>query len=184
MASPMKSCGSCNFCCKVMEIDELQKPFGEWCGYAKPGKGCSIYGEHPASCQAFSCQWLIEPEMPDEYRPDRTKVVLTADHDCGHDRLVANCDTNNPVAWRREPMYSLLKKQATISWGAGMIVVAKAGRRLWLITPSEDLDLGEVHERSPFLIEQLAETGKVKVTVLPPLAVGEDLEDRMKAYLQ
>jgi len=162
----MKACGRCNFCCKVMAIDELAKPFGVWCPHARPGQGCAIYGEHPASCRAFACLWLTEDGLPDAYRPDRTKVVLTAE-DEAQPRLIANCEPANPLAWAQEPIYSLLKARARETWGTGSVVLAKAGLRLWLITPNADMDLGEVETRSPVLVEQ-DPLGEIRVTVQPP----------------
>jgi hypothetical protein len=152
MATPQRSCGPCTFCCKVMSIDELAKPVGTWCEHCTPGRGCAIYGQHPQSCRDFACQWLLEPDMPHRYRPDQSKVVLAAEGD--GPRLVAHCDPANPTAWRRNPMYALLKQQARATWGTGATVVAKAGLRLWLIAPEQDIDLGEVDPRSPFKIEQ------------------------------
>jgi hypothetical protein len=111
MTSVGKSCGPCTLCCKVMEIEELKKPVGSWCSHCEPGKGCTIYGSHPPSCQDFTCQWLLESSMPDEFRPDRARVaVLVADGE--GPRLIARCDPSNPTAWQREPMYSTLKAQA------------------------------------------------------------------------
>lgn len=164
----MKTCGRCNFCCKVMGIEELSKAPGEWCRHAKPGRGCAIHGEHPASCQAFACQWLAQPDMPDAYKPDLTKVVMTVEND-PQPRLIANCEPANPVAWRNEPIYSLLKGRAQATWNSSALVVARAGLRMWLIAPAEDIDLGEVVPGSPLVIEQAA-SGAIKVTILPAVA--------------
>jgi hypothetical protein len=170
MTQSMKSCGSCTFCCKVMGIAELAKPQGVWCPHCRPGRGCGIYGAHPPSCQSFACQWLSEPGMPDIYKPDRSKVVL--DTDPGGPRLIALCDPAAPVAWREEPMYSLLKGQAREKWGSPMMVLAKAGLRMWLITPKEDIDLGLVDPRSPLDVQQRPD-GSAVVKVLPPVPAGE-----------
>lgn len=172
-----RSCGTCSFCCKVMAVEELAKPMGAWCAHRSPGRGCGIHGSHPPSCQGFACQWLLEPAMPHRLRPDQTKVVLTAEAEGA--RLVANCDPANPAAWRRGPIYDFLKQQARATWGSGRTVLAKAGRRLWLIAPEEDVDLGEVHPRSPLRIEQPSRGGPVKVTVLPPIPQGMSLAARL-----
>jgi hypothetical protein len=134
----------------------------------KSGVGCGIYGAHPASCRAFACEWLTQPAMPPKFRPDRTKVVLTTDGEPGRERLVANCDPATPFAWKREPIYGLLKQQARANWNSPVTVVAKAGLRLWLITPDEDVDLGEADPRSTYAIDR-SQPGKVRVTVTPPI---------------
>jgi hypothetical protein len=166
-ANPAKSCGACSQCCKVMGIEELAKPVGVWCQHRRAGVGCDIHGRHPASCQAFACQWLIEPAAPARFRPDRTKVVLAAEGD--PPRLVAYCDPANPLAWRREPIYGLLKARARAS---PLTVVARAGARLWLIAPDEDVDLGEVDAASAFQVER-GHDGRLRVTALPPTAGPE-----------
>jgi len=180
-AMPAKKCGSCSFCCKVMEIEELAKPAGEWCRHRKPGIGCGIYGEHPPSCQGFACQWLLEPDMPHKYRPDQTKVVLAIDDD--GDRLVAHCDPANPLAWRRDPIRSLLRVRARASWGSGATVMAKVGRRLWVITPDSEVDLGEIDPRAPFKIDREPDGG-VRVEVLPAIPDGEELQAGLEKLLE
>jgi hypothetical protein len=100
-------------CCKVIRVVELEKPAGVWCRHAQPGHGCSIYADRPTPCQVFQCLWLQEPETPDVLKPERAKVVLSSTET----KLIAHCDPADPTAWRREPMYSFLKRQ---SWpGAG-----------------------------------------------------------------
>lgn len=151
-----------------MEIHELAKPVGQWCPHRTGATGCAIYGSHPQSCRDFACQWILEPDMPHRYRPDRTKVVLAADN---YNRLVAHCDPMNALAWRREPMYSLLKRQAEATWMSGMTVAAKAGDRIWIITPTRDVDLGELDPRQPMNIIQNAD-GTVDVEFFPPVPEG------------
>ena len=175
---PSKSCGPCSFCCKVMSITELDKPVGRWCQHAKKRGGCAIYGAHPHSCQVFSCQWLMQPELPEEFRPDKSGVVLHSEVD--GQRLVAHCDPARPVAWRREPMFTFLRDQASFTWPSDKCVVAKAGKRLWFIAPAEEIDLGEVDERSP--LETIKHSdGRATVKVLDPIPEGVDVDQAVAA---
>lgn len=153
-----------------MEIAELSKPAGTNCPHRIAEKGCAIYGQHPPTCRAFRCQWLLAPDLPPRLRPDRCKVVLDVEPP---QRLIARCDPLNPTAWRKEPIYGVLKARARASWGSAT-VHAQAGRRLWLIAPNEDRDLGEVHPRSPIVVA-LLEGGGFTVDILPPVPEGEDL---------
>lgn len=166
MSERAKSCGPCTLCCKVMGVEELAKPMGAACVHARAGTGCAIYAERPAGCRAFECVWLMDPEMPHRFRPDQTKVVLDKDGD-GR-RLIARCDPANPLAWRRGPMHAALKAYARREWGQGKIVTAVAGRRTWLITPHEEVDLGEIDPRAGLSVSERA-GGGVEVTVLPPV---------------
>jgi hypothetical protein len=164
-----KSCGSCTLCCKLMEIVETGKPPGRWCEHCTPGRGCNIYESRPASCRTFECQWLFEPDLPDALRPDRCKVMMTA---TAGPILNAHCDPAYPLAWRNEPIYRLLKERARTHWGGAAAVVARAGRRVWLINADTDTDLGEVDPRSEVRFEQIP-GGGVRATVLPPAPESE-----------
>src|SRR5258708_34908707 len=55
-----RSCGSCSMCCYVMGVEDIDKPKSQWCRHCKPGKGCSIYDNRPATCKTFACMWLIQ----------------------------------------------------------------------------------------------------------------------------
>ena len=153
MSQPTRSCGSCTMCCKVLPIKELEKPGGVWCQHAQPGRGCAIHGEHPATCQAFLCQWLVHPGIPDALQPSRSKVILTTARGSHETQLVAYCDASDPNAWRRAPMYPFLKQQTRDSAGQARGVVVWVGKRMWLITPNGDHDLGEPSGSRSFRIE-------------------------------
>lgn len=160
MANRPKSCGPCGLCCKVFAVEELRKPAGVMCAHY--AGGCTIYADRPHACRTFECVWLMDPEMPHRFRPDQTKVVLDQDPDGL--RLIARCDPANPGAWRRNPMYGALKAFATQHWGQGRLVLAVAGRRTWVVTPKEDIDLGEIDPRSELRVVEGGD-GKVEVEV-------------------
>lgn len=138
---------------------------GTLCAHCAPGKGCGVYDSRPHACRTFECVWLMDPEMPHRFRPDQTRVVL--DQDPGGTRLIARCDPANPLAWRRNPIYGALKGHAADTWGRGKIVMAVAGRHVWVITPRGDIDLGQVDPRSDLRITEGAR-GDVQVEVVGP----------------
>ncbi len=70
-----------------MGVAELEKKTYVQCGHCIPGKGCSIYGSRPSSCQTWVCEWLQNESLSDEMRPDRSKVVIDI-HTI--DKLIAN----------------------------------------------------------------------------------------------
>jgi hypothetical protein len=145
-----------------MAVDELKKPVGVQCLHVRAGQGCGIYETRPHACRTFACVWLMDEEMPHRFRPDQTKVVL--DQDATGDWLIARCDPANPGAWRRNPIYAALKGRATDTWGTGKIVLAVAGRRTWLLTPREDVDLGEMDISGGLKVLERAD-GSVSVEV-------------------
>ena len=38
-----RHCGGCTLCCKLIPVEELNKPAGARCKHVRTGKGCSIY---------------------------------------------------------------------------------------------------------------------------------------------
>jgi hypothetical protein len=148
-----------------MEIAELQKPIGAWCKHCAPKKGCNIYPERPEECRTFHCGWLLDPDMPEELRPDRSKVVLGADQ-TGL-RLVARCDHSHPLAWRNEPIRSYLRRMAARLWPADQTVFASAGQHTWLFTPNGEQDLGVIDPSFAILVEKRSD-GWADVSLLTP----------------
>ena len=72
-----RSCGTCSICCKVMQVDELEKPQGVWCRHCTPGRGgCSIHATRPAVCRDFFCGWLISSALGAEWQPSTCKMLI------------------------------------------------------------------------------------------------------------
>ncbi len=71
-----RACGECTMCCRLPGVVELSKPAGEWCKHCAIGKGCTIYEERPSSCKFFECLWLTDERMPEDLRPDKSKVIF------------------------------------------------------------------------------------------------------------
>jgi hypothetical protein len=109
--APVRSCGSCSLCCKLLVIEELAKPPDTWCPHCKPGRGgCSIYADRPPSCRLFRCGWLdSKGRVGDEWYPTRSKMVLFNLPGPGFQVIV---DPAFPLAWRSEPYYSQLRAAA------------------------------------------------------------------------
>ncbi len=170
MAETSRICGPCSMCCKVMAIPELNKPLGAWCANCTPpGNGCAIYEARPRTCRNFTCNWLHEPTLPDRMRPDRSKVVLSAS--CAK-VMIAYCDPADPLAWRREPAYSILKRRAG-DMNQPIVIAVRAGSRMWVVRPGQtpDIDVGYVDPLSPVRFDA-APGGGIKPVVLPPTTQG------------
>jgi SEC-C motif len=72
-----RSCGECEECCRVVAVAELNKPYHTPCVH-QTGKGCGIYGDHPAECREYACVWL-QGKMPEEMRPDKIGILVDAE---------------------------------------------------------------------------------------------------------
>jgi hypothetical protein len=76
---PGRDCGECNACCvwlPIFDPPEIRKLGGEVCRNCAPGKGCTIYDDRPAMCRAYACAWRALPQLTDDWRPDRSKLLV------------------------------------------------------------------------------------------------------------
>lgn len=110
------SCGSCTLCCKLLAIEEIEKPIGEWCKHCNVGVGCSAYEDRPNACREFECLWLHsqKPEIDDtlrfplEMRPDKSKVILFKKKD---GTLTAVVPPERPDSWKQGQIGQWLKRE-------------------------------------------------------------------------
>lgn len=63
-------------CCKLPGVESMSKPMHQWCDQCAIGKGCRIYETRPQDCRNFVCLWLSNESMPEELRPDRSRVIF------------------------------------------------------------------------------------------------------------
>jgi len=120
MSAP-RECGKCTLCCKIMEITELSKPAGQWCPNCRVGAGCTIYGQHPASCKGFRCGYL-DGDVSEEWRPNQSHLVVTFSN--GPNYPFIHVDPGYPNAWRKEPFYSQIRQMAVdVEKNKGMVLV-------------------------------------------------------------
>jgi len=72
-----RSCGNCVVCCYVTDIDtpEFRKPGGVTCANCT-GKGCGIYETRPPVCRTYYCGWWYTPELGEDWRPDKSGVII------------------------------------------------------------------------------------------------------------
>jgi hypothetical protein len=76
-------CGECTQCCTWVAIrdPQLRKLAGETCTHCISAKGCGIYERRPAPCREFHCAWRALPQLGDEWRPDRSEILIEFDAD-------------------------------------------------------------------------------------------------------
>ena len=68
-----RTCGGCKLCCYLLPTADIGLPANTHCKH-ECGKGCAIYQRRPASCQLWSCQWLLGQDVG--LRPDRSGYVI------------------------------------------------------------------------------------------------------------
>lgn len=136
-----RTCGTCTLCCKVMSVAALHKPFGVWCDHCSPGRGCRIYEDRPAECRTFKCLWLSDESLGPEWKPERSKLVLTTA--ASGNGIEVRCDPGFPSAWRREPYYSRILEWAQAAVPTNGTVIVCVDKRETLVTPDGEFYLGE-----------------------------------------
>jgi hypothetical protein len=145
-----RECGTCTLCCKVFAIPEYKNPTGEWCPHCAPGVGCRVYEKRPVPCRTFACLWLNDPGIPDDWKPERTKIVLYIAPP--NDTLYVNVDPGHPQAWRKPPFFEQLR-----TWSKELIekdrhVVVLVREVATLILPDETIPLGLMKEKDYFVV--------------------------------
>jgi hypothetical protein len=95
-------CGDCTLCCKLLNIEEINKPANKWCPDCKIGEGCGVYETRPTPCRTFKCAWLGNL-LPESERPDTRGALayFVRSPATGRDVIVLAVDTHRPDAWKR-----------------------------------------------------------------------------------
>jgi hypothetical protein len=165
-----RQCGSCTLCCKLVGIGALEKPRAVWCRHCKPGKGCGIYETRPDECRLFHCGWLTIPSLGEDWRPERSKFLLTRE---AGGRLVIHCDPGVPSAWRREPYYAQIKAWAVKrANGSRQEIVILTGSKVTFLAPEGEYDLGTPAPDEEMLASY-ADTGSLVAVRLVPKAARQ-----------
>lgn len=77
----VRSCGSCTKCCEghlASVINDKPMYPGNPCYLLQIGKGCSDYDNRPEKpCRVFNCEWLINPEVPENLKPEKSGVIIS-----------------------------------------------------------------------------------------------------------
>lgn len=140
----MKTCGACNLCCKVLQVESLAKPAGRLCEHAMGGRGCAIHGRHPADCQAFACGWLQWEDLGEAWKPDVARFLIRNEPSRG--RLSIDVDPEHPDAWRAATYYPTIKAWAAAVRAQGACVLVYAGPNTTVVFPEADIDIGPFGE--------------------------------------
>ena len=138
--APGRDCGACTLCCKVYDVPAVEKLAGTWCRHCQPGRGCGIHETRPQHCRSFHCMWMTETWLGPEWKPDRSKLVLSVDPATRF--LFVQVDPGAPGAWRRDPYYGQLKNWAAAGAGQGRQVVVFINKSATVVLPDRDVALG------------------------------------------
>jgi hypothetical protein len=169
MTAGGRQCGECTLCCKVMAIEELSKPQGSWCPHCKPGRGCLIYSDRPPECRNFRCLWLVNDHLDQQWKPNKSRLVLTT----SDDGIEVRCDPGFPDAWRKEPFRSEIREWAISGETHDVTVVVMVGQKMILVAPDREFDLGIV-QPDERIVRELEGTRVVNATVVKASSLDRD----------
>jgi hypothetical protein len=141
---PGRSCEGCTLCCKLMEVEPLNKPRAEWCPHCDQKAGCRIYGERPEACRIFYCGYRRVPEIDERWFPAKAKLLVN--YESASNRVAVHVDPKRADSWRAEPFYSALKLWSRRAIAEGGTVVVWIASRVIVILPDSERDLGPVRE--------------------------------------
>jgi hypothetical protein len=75
-----KECGTCTKCCEgwlTASINGHDMFPGKPCFFLEIGNRCTIYQDRPKDpCKDFLCGWLQIEDMPKEFKPDKSGVIM------------------------------------------------------------------------------------------------------------
>ena len=113
-------------CCKLPQIDAVEKPAGAWCRHCSTRKQCDIYETRPEQCRDFFCHFMENPRLGEEWRPSTARFMLLG-KDGGHTVLVV-VDPDRPDAWKKAPYWASFQ-----NWAQRLKVVINVGARQYVL---------------------------------------------------
>src|SRR5262245_56782665 len=142
-----RSCGTCSLCCKVLFVADLNKPENVWCRHASPpGCGCAIYATRPEGCKGFICNWLTDSTLGEDWKPERSKIVLSPS--LGGRGLRVSVDPDAKDIWRSEPFYARIKGWSRDTPAGTGYVAGFSGAKCFIVFPEEDLEVSRIEPGS------------------------------------
>ena len=140
MSAAPRTCGSCTLCCKLFPVPELDKPAGRWCRHIAQGRGCGIHETRPEVCRAFWCQWIENPDLGPEWKPEKAKFVLSIYP--GTQSLAVTVDPASPASWQGEAYLPWLRRWSRAAMEDGQFVIVFVGDNATVVLPDREKDLG------------------------------------------
>jgi hypothetical protein len=145
MTVPGRECGQCTLCCKLLKVDVIEKPGGQWCKHCTPGKGCNIYANRPEICEAWFCGWRQWEWFGPEWYPLKSKIVISATDvslDPDRSRVEVYVDPAYPNQWRK-PEYLMVLRKLALRGLEGKVkykVMVRVGSKSWVVLPDKEVE--------------------------------------------
>ena len=132
-ALPSRTCFGCTLCCKLLSVEELDKPPMVACTHCQASSGCRMYQERPTECRQFYCGYLLDPALDERWKPSRSKLIVAFDE---YPYAVAiHVDQASPGAWQKEPFYPQIRRWALAAARRNAQVVVWQGDTKTIVSP-------------------------------------------------
>jgi hypothetical protein len=142
-----RTCHGCTLCCKLLSIEELEKPPLTWCAICDAKTGCKDYAGRPTECRDFYCGYLLDPALDERWKPSSCKLVVSFEEHAK--AVVILVDPTRHDAWRKEPFHSQIRQWALAAAPEQGQVVVWQGNTKIVVPPESEMDLGEAGPERP-----------------------------------
>ena len=139
-----RSCDGCTMCCKLLDIDVLEKPRGQWCPHCDRKRGCKIYEERPEPCRTFYCGYRRIKDLGEDWKPSNAKFLVN--YESAHNRIAIHVDPDRPDVWKREPFHSIIRQWAAHAESEGGTLVVWTGRNVTVVSRTKVFELGAIRD--------------------------------------
>ena len=115
-----RACGTCTLCCRLPDIEELQKPANMLCRHGMEGRGCSIYETRPQGCRDFWCLWRSGTRLGEHWNPVHSHMMVYVQGP----QVTVLVEPDHAKIWRQPPYHAELTNWASeLQKGGGYIIV-------------------------------------------------------------
>lgn len=118
-----RQCGTCTLCCRLPDIEALEKPANAWCRHCVDQEGCRIYADRPQLCRDFLCLWRTDARLGDHWAPASSGMMVYMQGP----QVTVLVDPARPDAWREPANLLDLQDWATTAEMRGGYVIVFAG---------------------------------------------------------
>src|SRR5262249_26961632 len=105
-----RSCDGCTMCCKIFPIPEREKPEGQRVHHCAIGRGCRIYEDRPGLCRDFYCEYLINADLDEHWKPSTSRMVVTKSVQDKVCRIYVDADRKD--RWKSKPYLDDIQRWA------------------------------------------------------------------------
>jgi hypothetical protein len=127
-----RNCGTCTLCCRLPDIDTLDKPANTWCRHCVASEGCTIYADRPELCRDFLCNWMKSSTLGPEWDPALAHMMF---YEQGPQTTVL-VDPDFSDTWRRAPYAGALAHMAAEAEASGGYLIVFVGDDVFKIEPA------------------------------------------------